>query len=140
MRGDTVNLSLGLYLRSAGKSGPPAPNLRPKNTIPPSITGTPVVEGNGTINPGAWTGADTITWTLTANGVTYDDASPFFVWDAAWEGYRALLTITATNQYGSTKAYYMSDAVQPASSPFWAGGVFGGPSGTAIFQFDKWGE
>lgn len=48
--------------------------------------------------------------------------------------------------YGFTGAYpdslqkYLRENLSPVTGLFWEGGVWGGPTGIAVFEFDVWGS
>ena len=112
----------------------------PKNTTPPTITGTPVVGQTLTASQGAWTGTAPITYgyqwercDTVGGGCASITGATGQTWKltSASVGHTIRVSVTATNKGGATQATSVPTAMITATPPTPATGC---PTGTGAIQ------
>jgi hypothetical protein len=79
--------------------------LKPRNTVPPSITGATTTTGsvmNG--DPGQWVGAGPLVFTWKLNGQVIQDGGVSYTVQAADAGKTLTLTVGCMNAYGGASS------------------------------------
>src|SRR5215212_3939682 len=140
--------AFGAVALSGPEAGTAAAQIKPTNTDPPTISGTPAVGSTLTADPGKWTGTEPITFAYQwrrcnrtgrscsnisgATGKTYELSSPD-------RNNTLRVRVTARNADGSTQATSVPSAVVAArpgatttTTP--SGGGNGCPSGNGVIN------
>jgi len=137
--------AFGAVAVSGPETGTAAAQVKPTNTSPPTISGTPAVGATLTADPGSWTGTEPITFAYQwrrcnrtggscsniggATGKTYEVSSPD-------RNNTLRVRVTARNADGSTQATSVPSAVvaaRPATTTTPPTGS-GCPSGTGVIN------